>query len=327
MTNNMNFGEKLMFLRQAKGWSRRDMAEKTGVTEEVVGQWEEGVSQPSLKDLAGICRIFDVSADYLLDHHEETPTTEREPRVMKALTLARAEEFLEVKLNTAKKIALATFLCIISPISLIVLAVAAEEGYLAITENAAAGVGLIIMALLVTAAVAVFIGCGMKTKAFQDLETEIFTTGKEVEEMALERQRELQGKYSRGNILGACFCIISVVPIFLAAGFSSNDMAAAAAVAATLIIAGIGVVFFIIAGIPQATLEKILQQGDYTPENKKKANSVGAFSTVYWLLVTGIYLAWSFLSRNWDMTWILWPVAAVLYGAFITIVKLKFANR
>ena len=40
---------------------------------------------------------------------------------------------------------------------------------------------------------------------------------------------------------------------------------------------------------------------------------------IYWTLVTADYLAWSFWSGEWNRTWIIWPVAGVLFGAVIGI--------
>lgn len=47
-----------------------------------------------------------------------------------------------------------------------------------------------------------------------------------------------------------------------------------------------------------------------------------AFSGIYWCLVTAIYLGWSFWSMRWDATWIIWPVAGVLFGAISGILRL-----
>ena len=41
---------------------------------------------------------------------------------------------------------------------------------------------------------------------------------------------------------------------------------------------------------------------------------------IYWTLVTAGYLAWSFWTDGWDRTWIVWPVAGVLFGAIMAIV-------
>ena len=45
------------------------------------------------------------------------------------------------------------------------------------------------------------------------------------------------------------------------------------------------------------------------------------FTGVYWCLVTAIYLGWSLWTKQWDVTYMIWPVAAVLYAALYGIVK------
>ncbi len=36
-----------------------------------------------------------------------------------------------------------------------------------------------------------------------------------------------------------------------------------------------------------------------------------AFMDVYWQTITCVYLIWSFITFDWHITWIIWPVAAV----------------
>jgi hypothetical protein len=47
------------------------------------------------------------------------------------------------------------------------------------------------------------------------------------------------------------------------------------------------------------------------PENNIAMDSFGGF---YWTLVVIGYLAWSFMTNRWAITWIVWPIAGVLYG-------------
>ena len=48
---------------------------------------------------------------------------------------------------------------------------------------------------------------------------------------------------------------------------------------------------------------------------------------IYWTLVTAGYLAWSFWSGEWNRTWIIWPVAGVLFGAVMAIVSMIKKKR
>ena len=40
---------------------------------------------------------------------------------------------------------------------------------------------------------------------------------------------------------------------------------------------------------------------------------------IYWPATLIIYLLWSFLFSAWDISWIIWPVAAVAFGIFATV--------
>ena len=39
-------------------------------------------------------------------------------------------------------------------------------------------------------------------------------------------------------------------------------------------------------------------------------------------LVTVVYLGWSLWTKQWDITYMIWPVAAVLYAALYGIVRM-----
>ena len=50
-------------------------------------------------------------------------------------------------------------------------------------------------------------------------------------------------------------------------------------------------------------------------ENKKNDK----LTSLYWMIVTAAYLGYSFLTNQWDRSWIIWPVAGVVYGIVIVI--------
>lgn len=64
----MSFGQNLKNLRCAKlpPLTQTDLANAIGVTQRKISFLETGASEPSLKDIAALCRYFNVSADFLL---------------------------------------------------------------------------------------------------------------------------------------------------------------------------------------------------------------------------------------------------------------------
>lgn len=84
---------------------------------------------------------------------------------------------------------------------------------------------------------------------------------------------------------------------------------------------GIGVRFFIIAGINQASFDKLLQEGDYSISKKKNSSVVSMVTTVYWLLVTAVFLAVGFFTAKWQYAGLIWPITGVLFPAVLAVVK------
>lgn len=41
----------------------------------------------------------------------------------------------------------------------------------------------------------------------------------------------------------------------------------------------------------------------------------------YWSLVTAIYFIWSFMSGDWDISWIVWPLSPLLYTPIVMLCK------
>ncbi len=318
----MILADKMIALRKKNGWSQEELAEKMNVTRQSVSKWEGAQSIPDLDKILRLAQLFGVSTDYLLkDELEETEYVDsaEEPPAVRRVSMEEANEFLLVKQITAKRIAFATFLCILSPICLILLGAASEARAPALSEEFAAGIGLIVMFLTVAAAVAVFIASGAKTSPFEYLEDEVFETEYGVSGMVKERQRQYRDTYTRYNVLGSCICILSAVPLFAGSLLSQNDLFLAATLSATMLLAGIGVIFFITAGINWASMQKLLQEGDYTRRKKQNTSPADVIGKIYWLVVVAGYLAYSFYTNDWKSTWAIWPVAGVLYAAVMIV--------
>lgn len=73
-------GNRIKKYREAKKLSQKDFAEKIGVSNSRVSNWEQGVNRPDVDILANICRVLCVSPSELLDVRidpDELSTQER----------------------------------------------------------------------------------------------------------------------------------------------------------------------------------------------------------------------------------------------------------
>ena len=69
----MKLPEKLVTLRKQRGLSQESMAEQLGVSRQAISRWEQGSAQPDAGNLFQLSRLFQVSADYLLDDALDQP--------------------------------------------------------------------------------------------------------------------------------------------------------------------------------------------------------------------------------------------------------------
>ena len=66
--------ETLKELRNNKGISQREFAQMLGISQQTVGSWEVGRTEPDNTMLKQIAKYFNVSIDYLLDNDGGTGT-------------------------------------------------------------------------------------------------------------------------------------------------------------------------------------------------------------------------------------------------------------
>lgn len=310
----MILADKIIALRKKNGFSQEELAEKLGVSRQSISKWEGAQSTPDLDRILEMSKLFGVSTDYLLkDEMEETEYISSEDSSLRRVSMEEANSFLSVKAYTANRIAAGTMLCITGAASLIFMGGVSEaEKSFGLSENACGAIGMIALLIFVAAAAALFIHSGMLTKPYAYLETDEFETEYGVSGMVKERRKQYENKYTKYNIIGACLCILSAVPLFGGA-FSNDDVLAAMSVCAALIIAGIGSVFFIVAGINNESFLKLLQEGEYSPERKRKPHIASKVGTIYWLVVTAAFLVTSFAADSWKESWIILAAAGILF--------------
>ena len=325
----MILADKIMTLRKKAGWSQEDLAAQLNVSRQSVSKWESAQSIPDMDKVVQMSRLFGVTTDFLLkdeieieDHTQSEPVDEPP---LRRVTMEEASAYLALRREAAPKIALATFLCIISPVALLMLATMSELSRFGISENAAAGIGLCVLLVLVAIGVALFLTCSARARDFDFLEEVPFETEYGVSGMVKERKQSFAAAYARLNIIGTVLCILSAVPLFVSMCMETADVVYVAAVCLLLIIAGMGCVAFTYGGTIQSSMERLLEEGDYTRQQKSRRSIKGAVSTVYWLLVTALFMWYTFgPSGNGQArySWFIWAIAGVLYSAVMLVVNL-----
>lgn len=317
----MILADKIIEERKKNGWSQEELANKLGVSRQAVSKWESAGSIPDLQRILQMSELFGVTTDYLLkDEIEEEPLNEYTETNTIKVSMEEANQYLDMKSKGSRIVANATSLCILSPVPLIVLGTMTEDHRLV-------GFGLVFLLILIAIAVYLFVNYGLHESRMQHLEKESFETEYGVSGMVRERREQYESTFTRNIAIGVVLCILSVIPTIMASVMEVEDYMSGISVGLLLIIVSIGVNILIRADMIKSSYDTLLQEGEYTIEEKHLKKKTDSFSGAYWCLIVAIYLGWSFWTNNWKFTWIIWPVAGVLYAAVLGMVRILREGR
>lgn len=322
----MIFADKLINLRKKAAMSQEELADKLGVSRQSVSKWEGAQSVPDINKIIELSKIFGVSTDYLLkdeiEIEENVPVEEKTDK--KIVSVEEANEYLSIIECTKHLIATGVLLCIISPITLLILGMISEMNNL--NEDLMRGIGVVVLILLVAIAVSLFVVSGFKLNKYEYLDKKAFETQYGVTGIVNEKKNKFNQTYVTMNVIGVLLCVICPVPLLITA-FISNGKYTVIGVCLLLAICSIGVFILVLSGLTMSSYNKLLQEGDYTKEKKEANTLIGSVMGIYWLLATAIYLTWSFISYDWHITWIVWVIAGVLCPVVSIIVDMIKKNK
>lgn len=243
------------------------------------------------------------------------------------MSFAQARECLTTYRRSSRGIGMGVALCILAVMPLFVLMGLFELGLL-LPEGLAVALGLGALFVLVAAAVVLFIFYGTRLSPYAPWKT----NGVQLEQAGLDwarQQKNLLSRYFPLRIaLGVVLCILSVVPLLITGilmdGTPWEDGAVLMALSGLFVIVAVGVYQFISVGMMDGCCKMLLGELDTGPAvspvdaktGKKVPTVVDIVAQIYWPLVLIAYLLWSFLTFDWWITWILWPIAGILFGIF-----------
>lgn len=312
----MILADKIIELRKKSGMSQEELADKLGVSRQSVSKWESAQSTPDLSRILKLGEIFSVSTDVLLKDEidiEQSASVGADSAVldspdetkppMRHVTMAEANEFLEKNEKHSLFTAIGVALCILSPLAPLTADILAGGSRL---ED----IGAVIMFIIVAAAVALFIISGMLMQPFDFLGHELIDTEYGVDGMVKDKQKRFRPKHTLNVVFGVILCVLSPVPVIIFDIMNLNDE-----IGALILLAIVAVAVFVLvrSGIINSGYTKLLQEENYSRRKKlRTASTVGKVIGAFWLIVTAVFLAYSFITMDWRRSWIIWPVSSLL---------------
>ena len=323
----MILSEKIILLRKRNNWSQEEFASLMEVSRQAVSKWELAQSVPELDKLLLMAQLFGVSTDYLLKDEmeiEEHLESELDYKMLR-VTLKDANTYLQLKEKTSYYVALGVMLCILSPTFLIGLnGVAATNSNL--SERVAHNLGLSFLITFVAIAVALFLYHNNLLSPFAYLSKEVFEVEYGVTSLVKQKQENYRPRHQLLNTFGIILIILSVLTLFITE-LLNLPLIKDINVVFLLIFVAIGVFALVLSSSRNNAYLILLQEGDHSRQKKRQSTITGAIAAIYWMITTAYYLFTSFTKFNWEKSWVIWPVAGVLFGALMIGIETYYEHK
>jgi hypothetical protein len=244
---------------------------------------------------------------------------------LKILTLDEARQYLKDRSRQAYFIALGVFCCIFSVAGPIFAdGIQTKDSY-----------GVSLMMLLIAIAVGLFVYPSMKMRGWNYLKNESYTMDFSTINYVRNEQDNYRTTHALLLTIGIALCILSILPVAITDEFNIGlwriTTETIGEVLMFFLIAA-GVFMIVLGNIINASFTRLLRLNKceniacgFVPDQQPKAQYISeqaaTVMSVFWPTVICLYLCWSFLTFDWHITWILWPIAAVVRVALNNILK------
>lgn len=317
----MNISDKIMMLRKKRGLSQEELADMLDVTRQSVSKWESGQSIPDIAKIAQLSDIFGVSTDYLIKQSDEAEQEDCPARTYKTVPVMKMQDvtdFIDRTKANAYKYAFGTALCILSPLLLIVLNL--SPAVHALDELLTQIVGLCTLFVIISVAVGIFIYTHIKNMSHD-------YCGRLTEEVKASveiSKKSFVPVFATLIISGVTLSLLSAIPLIVCALINQEYMYIGLIIF-FIVITG-AVTMFVWGGTVWYGYDRLLGTGEFSKTGRRKAKISEVVSSIYWPLVVAIYLVSSFITAEWTKTWLIWPIAALLFVVIEVIAEAVFGK-
>ncbi|MCL2912303.1 helix-turn-helix domain-containing protein [Shewanella corallii] len=320
----MILADKIVKLRKQAGWSQEELADKVGVSRQSVSKWESANSIPDLNKIILLSNIFGVSVDYLVNdnaEHLDAGSMSDAPEVMQ-VSIEEANQYLQHKMAAAELTIKGVLLCVCSVIPLIFFLALAANERLGITNNIAIACGIIGILVMVSWGVSYLIRISQFESATTSIDDEPFELSYGVHSAFQQKLESFSPTYYRRLSIGIFLFISSFLPLMLSAVFNQGHIISLMMLIVLILMIALGLYLVIPASAKFDAFTVILTDKMVNTAKARRARQAKKLAGFYWPLVVAIFLGWSLWTMDWGITWIIWPVSAVLFAALIGLMEL-----
>ena len=230
----------------------------------------------------------------------ENAMKEEVPYQGRVLRQDEVEGYVRARRKNSICNALGVFFCIISPVTfLIANAVSLYTGS-GVVGSSGLGLATAFFFILLAAAISLFVFSGVRMGSWKYMTKE---------NVCIETA-------------GVLLCVFCFVPVAVMGAVDASEPVMMIGAILLFLLVGAGVFLLVASSGREDAYRTLLRfndpqtvSGNYVPSQTEISYSnktVEQIMSVYMQAVLCIYLIWSFLTFDWHITWIIWPVAAIV---------------
>ncbi len=250
--------------------------------------------QPSEDDTAGDAGIYD-----------------RQP-----LPFEEAKQYVDELIRQGFFVSIGVMLCIFSVIWPI----------LSETLNWSQAFGVTGMMFFIAAAVFLFVYSGIMMGKWDYIKNGNYIIDFDTAKVMHNEQSRFRKDYAVRLTIGIVLCVLCWLPsmVISETALGRIDQFENMGAVFLFIIVGIGVMMIVYSSMTMEAYKRILKindsrlvSGNYVNNQGKERyinSTVETLMSLYWPTITSAYLIWSFLTFDWHLTWIIWPIAGIISG-------------
>lgn len=183
-------------------------------------------------------------------------------------------------------------------------------------------IGVIAMFLMIAVAVGLFVYSGILGGRWDYIKKEACQIDMNTASYLDDEYNSYASAHAVTLTIGIILCAVCWMPAAVLGEISSylDNLGAVM----LFIMVGVGVFLIVYTSSIKGSYEDLLKVNDSTRVSGKYVKSQedvewvndGArlVMEIYWSVVTCIYLIWSFITFHWHISWIIWPIAAIIHG-------------
>ncbi|HEY1105695.1 MAG TPA: permease prefix domain 1-containing protein [Agromyces sp.] len=247
------------------------------------------------------------------------PAPARSAPAAPPVTLDEAERYADARRTGDPRMAIAVALFVMSPAPLIALATLSNGATFGLGQQAAVLTGLVCLLVIVAVGVMMLVRREQQLAPFARLAAGRFTRSVAVDRWADALAAEAAPRRAVALQVAVGLWILAVGPVLAVSLLAPPAVAnvwIGVAVAGMLLIIATGLFVFLRANWAASTAETLTRGGSTATRGADDERSiVGVVAAFYWPVVVAVFLGWSFIGNAWYISWVIWPIAAVLFGA------------